>query len=628
MRKKRHQRTEVTVQHEHVPERIVPFESVDDVVHAAVSMFKSRQESDSSEDIPEDIANQWKQFWHGSIQATSLDVPLCSQFKKNGLNRLEREILMALILDKLGMVDTYISDAEDVLKYLRLSPREMLKGMRCVSEENRLFKSNLIDYQDIDDPLAARTLLIDPSLLDGVLNKKLPTNHIWPVKNQSELFQYMRKVSYALQKKSAALEDCNGRFGSRENVYMHTRRADSAFRGLKATLDANPNWPISNVRQELSIRRATANCWIIFTALLGKELGHIPVDDDLFQGSGLARAASSEKEYDNRILRELTGNASLRKGDWIQPCGGNNALISDDTVDLEDTEFELTVKAVQFLDIKPRSAKKINGNTDLREPKTKLSDLVYTPEVRDSLSLALTQSRNANILFEKWGLGEKISYGRGVTALFSGPPGTGKTASAEALAGELGKPLLVANYAKIQNCFVGQTEKNIVSTFREARQKDAVLLWDEADAMFYDRDSADRNWEVRDVNVLLQEIERFDGICILTTNRKVHLDKALERRISLKIEFDPPDQKGREAIFKKLLPKKLPLAKDVSFTKLSKNELSGGEIKNVILNAARIALHRDGSRGKVSMQDFERAVNDYKSGSWTKNSRKKIGFSE
>ena len=97
--------------------------------------------------------------------------------------------------------------------------------------------------------------------------------------------------------------------------------------------------------------------------------------------------------------------------------------------------------------------------------------------------------------------------------------------------------LLVVDYSQIQNCLLGQTEKNIARAFRDARENDAILFWDEADAMFYDRDSTSHNWEVRDVNVLLVEIERFEGICVLATNRKLTLDKALERRISLKVAF-------------------------------------------------------------------------------------------
>ena len=626
MKRKRQNRAQIPTSLEKVPGRVLGFESSDEVIQSAVSMLKSRQDSDGADSELVETAKDWKRYWHRSIHLSSKDIPLCSHFQKARLNHLEREILIVLVLEQLGMVNNYISDAEDVLKYLLLPPKEMLEGMRLISEESRLYKSKLIDYKDTDEPLASRTLLVDPSVLDDVLNRNLSSNRIWPVKSQSELFDYMRRLSFSLQKKCDAMDRCSWRHNSNEETYMYSRKTESALRALNSTLKAHPDWPLATIRKKIGIQGFDAP-WIIFLALLGKELGHIPVDDDLFKGSGLIRASSVDKEYETNNLAFLEAKYKLRKNDWIQPCGGNDSLISDDSTDLEDSEFELTEKSTRILQLKPKSIHKRNGNTELREPKTRLSDLVYTHEIRESLSLALTQSRNANVLFEKWGLGEKIPYGRGVTALFSGPPGTGKTASAEALAGELGKPLLVANYAKIQNCLVGQTEKNIVSTFREAKQKDAVLLWDEADAMFFDRDSADRNWEVRDVNVLLQEIERFEGICVLTTNRKVYLDKALERRISLKIEFAPPDRKGREAIFRKLIPNKLPLGKDIDFAELSMNELSGGEIKNVILNAARIALHLKGSRGKVSMEDFKQAIENSRAGMWgINNERGKIGF--
>lgn len=210
--------------------------------------------------------------------------------------------------------------------------------------------------------------------------------------------------------------------------------------------------------------------------------------------------------------------------------------------------------------------------------------------------------------------------------MFYGPPGTGKTAGAQALAHTLEKPILIADYSRIQNCFVGQTEKNIVRIFREAAERDAVLFWDEADAMFFDRDTASRAWEVRDINVLLQELERFTGTCILATNRLTVLDKALERRISLKVKFDRPDRASRREIFIRILPKKLPLADDVDVDALATHDLSGGEIKNVILNATRNALVRNGSEARVCMDDFMDAIHTLKTGSWTQNTGRIIGF--
>jgi SpoVK/Ycf46/Vps4 family AAA+-type ATPase len=134
-----------------------------------------------------------------------------------------------------------------------------------------------------------------------------------------------------------------------------------------------------------------------------------------------------------------------------------------------------------------------------------------------------------------------------------------------------------------------------------------VLFWDEADAMFYDRECAGSSWEVRDVNVLLQELERFDGVCVLATNRRLALDPALERRITLKVEFHAPDRGMRRRIWEKMLGRKMPLSGDVDLDRLSRLELTGGQIKNVLLNAARLALAAR-PEGPVAWADFEEAL--------------------
>jgi AAA+ superfamily predicted ATPase len=247
-----------------------------------------------------------------------------------------------------------------------------------------------------------------------------------------------------------------------------------------------------------------------------------------------------------------------------------------------------------------------------REPRLGLESLVLSAEVQKALDMVVAQVRHAEVMLRSWGLAEKIPYGRAVTLLFQGPPGVGKTACAEGVARELGRNILVADYSRIQNRWVGQTEKNIVAVFKAAGDENALLFWDEADAMFYDRDKASHSWEVRDVNVLLQEIERFEGVCILATNRRISLDPALARRISMEVAFERPDPAMRAEIWKKLLPGKLPLAADVDIARLAAWDLSGGEIKNVVLNAARIALTRSRT-GRLRVADFEAAVEFVKS---------------
>lgn len=143
--------------------------------------------------------------------------------------------------------------------------------------------------------------------------------------------------------------------------------------------------------------------------------------------------------------------------------------------------------------------------------------------------------------------------------------------------------------------------------------------------MFFSRDSARWNWEAREVNVLLQELERFEGVCVLATNRTVALDPALERRIAIKVAFERPDRAQRRSIWEKLLPKKMPLGREINLDELSHEDLVGGEIKNVILNASRFALQRD-ERGPVTMADFRKAVELERSGQWSRANRTRIGF--
>ena len=300
-------------------------------------------------------------------------------------------------------------------------------------------------------------------------------------------------------------------------------------------------------------------------------------------------------------------------------------MLSDNPAEIAETEFELTPRVVEALGLAKTVRRRKRGSYEPHEPKVRMNQLALAEEVRRAINLAVAHAKNEKILAQKWGLAEIIPYGRSVTLLFAGPPGTGKSATAEALAHELGRRILVVNYAEIMNCYVGQTEKNIVRAFNEARAGNAVLFWDEADGMFYDRDSATRNWEVRDVNVLLQELERFEGVCILATNRKITLDKALERRITVKVEFERPNQETRRQIWEKLIPKAMPLAKDVNFDELSRSDLSGGEIKNVVLNAARIALERH-AKGPICRDDFRRAVEMETQGRWNDGNREPIGF--
>ena len=245
------------------------------------------------------------------------------------------------------------------------------------------------------------------------------------------------------------------------------------------------------------------------------------------------------------------------------------------------------------------------------KPRFKMEDVVIPEDRKEALINVLAQVGREDIIFRKWGFGQVIHYGKGLVLLFYGPPGTGKTMMAEAVADHLKRELAVVRYDQVENCFVGVTEKNIVNLFEEASTKDCVLLFDEADALFSQRSQRDMKYDNRVVNILLTEIEKYEGVVILTTNYEPILDPALDRRVALKLRFDPPDKKLRRKIWEKLIPRKAPLAEDVDLDRLAEYELTGAEIKNAVLNAARRAARRlrtKREKGEIKMEDFLRAI--------------------
>ena len=241
-------------------------------------------------------------------------------------------------------------------------------------------------------------------------------------------------------------------------------------------------------------------------------------------------------------------------------------------------------------------------------PRFRLADLVLAPSTRETLDDALAELRHKGLMYGRWGLRRVVKKTKGLVLLFAGPPGTGKTMAAEAIAHELGRSLHVVNYAQLENMWVGETEKNIEAVFTKAHTDRAVLFFDEADAVFYRRGYTAAPWTNRDVNVLLHRLENDPGVVVLATNLAKVLDKALDRRIDIAVEFVMPGPEERLEIFRRLVPKQAPLGKDVNLGILArKYPLSGGSILNVVRQAMRSSLKR-GKRHRITMADFVKAA--------------------
>ena len=253
-------------------------------------------------------------------------------------------------------------------------------------------------------------------------------------------------------------------------------------------------------------------------------------------------------------------------------------------------------------------ASRIHSNQKLATLATKISprytwnDIVLPQDTSQQLREMINTVSQKHIVYGQWGFDAKLALGKGLHSLFAGEPGTGKTMSAEIMAKELGLDLYKVDLSTLVSKYIGETEKNLDKIFSEAQTSNAILFFDEADAIFGKRsevkDAHDRYANI-EVSYLLQRMESYDGVVILATNLRANLDEAFTRRLHFAIEFPFPEPVDRERIWRVTFPKQTPVSDDVDFTVLSKRfRLAGGNIKNIILASAFLAAE-DG--GAVSM---------------------------
>lgn len=223
------------------------------------------------------------------------------------------------------------------------------------------------------------------------------------------------------------------------------------------------------------------------------------------------------------------------------------------------------------------------------EPVHTLDDIVLPALQMAQLREICAQVRYRHLVFGQWGFDRKLSSGKGLTALFTGPPGTGKTMAAAVVARELGLELYRIDLSQVVSKYIGETEKNLERIFAGAETAGAILFFDEADALFGRRsevkDAHDRYANI-EIGYLLQRMEEYSGISILATNLRQNLDEAFTRRIRIVVEFPFPDEEYREMIWQRIFPPELPVGDDVDLGFLARRfRLSGGDIRNVALGA-------------------------------------------
>jgi len=241
---------------------------------------------------------------------------------------------------------------------------------------------------------------------------------------------------------------------------------------------------------------------------------------------------------------------------------------------------------------------RLAGKTDAKRT---WDDIILAPNQLAHMKEICDQAKFRKVVYGDWGYGKKLSIGKGLAILFSGPPGSGKTLAAEIIAGELQLHLYKIDLSRVVDKYIGETEKNLNRIFSEAERSNAVLFFDEADALFGKRsetkDSHDRYANI-EVGYLLQRIEEYEGIVILATNLVNNMDEAFQRRMNFIIQFPFPDVKDRERIWKHIYPQNAPLSNDVDFMFLAeKLKICGGNIKNISLASAFFAAREKTSIG-------------------------------
>ncbi|MCZ7357500.1 MAG: AAA family ATPase [Candidatus Methanoperedens sp.] len=242
---------------------------------------------------------------------------------------------------------------------------------------------------------------------------------------------------------------------------------------------------------------------------------------------------------------------------------------------------------------KSQSNRNLSSFAKKIEPRYIWEDIVLPKDKKEQLKEIAGHIKNREIVFADWGFDKKLSLGKGLNILFSGPSGTGKTMAAEIIAKEAGLDLYKIDLSNVVSKYIGETEKNLSNIFKDAETSNAILFFDEADALFGKRsevkDAHDRYANI-EIGYLLQKMEEYVGVVILATNLSGNIDEAFLRRMQFVIELPFPDDKLRMLMWKGIFPKNTPLAKDIDYEFFSeKLKLAGGNIKNIAVTAAFFA---------------------------------------
>lgn len=297
--------------------------------------------------------------------------------------------------------------------------------------------------------------------------------------------------------------------------------------------------------------------------------------------------------YDEEInVKELSGKYNLTGGQIKE------AVSTASTFALWRSPDDVKITGEDLIDAcHLHSNQRLNDLAKRIKPRYTWNDIILPQEKISLLKEISSMVKYKHVVYEEWGFGGKLALGKGISALFHGEPGTGKTMACDIIAKELEMDLYKIDISTIISKYIGETEKNLNKIFTEAESSNAILFFDEADSIFGKRtevkDSHDRYSNI-EVSYLLQKIDEYNGIVVMATNYAQNIDEAFERRLHFSINFPFPDEESRLRIWKNIFPKAMPLGDDVDLELLAKKmEIAGGNIKNIALCAAFYAAEND-----------------------------------
>lgn len=552
---------------------------------------------------------------------TGIPIPIESYVRCHQLDRLDHIILMALLtsaIDSEGRAGADVRTLEAMTGSSIVRRRRVLR--RRLDGDGKLPCLGILQH-DGDLNIGERVYRINPRWAPVILGEK---------KRPSECVELPRDPF-------EAYEVLMGDLGALHRLLYKPERPGSIWH---SRVETTGSWrPDESIRAEIRWRLAAMRREAI------EPLGKLIREERLDPASSLTlsclvyfHASGNPTPYVQNI-KEMAG-LSGSHGDSVEKIlGPEGPLVSYDIVELQGPgplrARKVRINPALLEDLVPFPVGLPDKEEEDRPPGVAdpveliesdgrtLDGLVLSPQLRERIEFHTRSAVRARDVLVSWGFQNTARMKPAL--LFHGPSGTGKTAAARAIATELGVKLFRIRFEQIRSRWSGETEKQVSRAFRRAAEANALLLLDEADAIVGDREE-NYSHETTMTNLLLQEIEAFQGPMVLTTNRIDVLDQALERRLSAKLEFPLPGIDERKALWRLYLPAGAPLAADVNLDSLARHfELSGAGIERACLEAAATAAGRPEADRIIRMSDLLTAAQDG-AGKWSR--RRPVGFRE